>query len=99
MLYSYIFNKYCAGTTVYLQNIIKQWPILCLLPMCSTDTSIIIIADPVADIIVGVIESVGPDVTKYKPGDSVFTVRSVTGRNVLIGGFTPFTFMALAHCD
>ena len=32
------------------------------------------------NIILGVIESVGPDVTKFKPGDSVFTVRSVTGR-------------------
>ena len=67
--------------------------------MCSTNASISIV-NPVADnIIVGVIESVGPDVTKYKPGDSVFAVRSVTGRYVLVGGFTTFTFMALPHCD
>ena len=89
------FQLALAGATVDLQDITKRKPILCLLP---TDTSISI-ADPVADIIVGVIESVGPDVTKYKPGDSVFTVRSLTGRNVLIGGFSTFTFMALAHFD
>ena len=92
MLYTHIFSISTA------QAIIKRGPILCLLPMCSTNASISIV-DPVADIIVGVIESVGPDVTKYKPGDSVFTVRSVTGRFVLIGGFTTFTFMDLAHCD
>ena len=64
--------------------------------MCSTNASIRKV-NPVADVIVGVIESVGPDVTKYKPGDSVFTVRSVTGRYVLIGGFTTFIFFA--HCE
>ena len=44
------------------------------------------------NIIVGIVESVGPDVTKYKPGDSVFTVRSVTGRYSWNWRFDHFCF-------
>ena len=37
MLYNHIFNQYCIGTTFDLPDNIKQWPILCLLRMCTTD--------------------------------------------------------------
>ena len=40
MLYTQIYNKYCIGATFDLQDIRKQWPILCLLPMCRIDAGI-----------------------------------------------------------
>ena len=41
--YPHIFITYCIGSTADLQDIIKQWPIACVLPMCTTDSSISII--------------------------------------------------------
>ena len=41
--HTHIFNYYRISTTVGMQDIIKQWPILCLLPMCTTDSGISIV--------------------------------------------------------
>ena len=35
--YTHIFNKYCIFPTIELQDIIRQWSVLCLLTMCTTD--------------------------------------------------------------
>ena len=41
--YPHIFSNYCLGSTADFQDIIKQWPIAWVLPMCTTDFSISII--------------------------------------------------------
>ena len=38
--YTHKLNQYCIDTTVDLQDIIKQGPISCLLPMCTADAGI-----------------------------------------------------------
>ena len=37
---THIFNENCVGRTFGMQDIIKQWPVLSLFPMCTTDAGL-----------------------------------------------------------